>query len=75
VRYEFIEQVGADPGKLARTENGVTVTVCDNVADFVLQYNPDESLVSFMLTVQRENPESRGQFIRAAYTTSVRLRN
>ena len=75
VTYELDPAVGEEPAKLARTENGVRVGVCDHVGAFTVCYMPDDSLVVITLTVQREDPESRGDLIRASYTTSVRLRN
>jgi len=75
VSYQYIAADGAEPGRLVRSENGTTVTVCDNVQDFAACYDADESLMTIRVTVQRENPGSRGHFIRASYTTSVRLRN
>ena len=75
VTYDYEAPVGAEPGKLVRTENGTTVSVCDHVSAFTVCYLPDDSLVSVTLTVEREDPESPEHTIRASYTTSVRLRN
>ena len=75
VTYEFVPGAGAQPGTLNRTEGGSTTTVCDHVNAFTVRYDPTKSTVVIMLTVQQENPESRGHFVRASYTTTVGLRN
>jgi len=75
VTWEFVPGAGAQPGTLVRTENGNATPVCSNVNAFTLRYEADRSTVVITLVIQQENPESRGQFVRASYTTTVALRN
>jgi prepilin-type N-terminal cleavage/methylation domain-containing protein len=75
VTYEYQNAVGDEPGKLARTEGGVRVTVCDHVSQFLVHYMPDNSVVVVTLTVECDDPESPGHTIRASHTRNVRLRN
>ena len=75
VTYEWGPPSGDEPGKLVRTEGGTRVIVCDHVSEFVVCYQPDDSVVVITVTVTRASPVSRGHFVRASYATTVKLRN
>lgn len=75
VTYEYEEAVGEEPGKLVRTEGGVRTAVCNYVSDFRVCYEPNDSVVTVTLAVQRLDPDSPDHFVRASYSTSVKLRN
>jgi Tfp pilus assembly protein PilV len=75
VTYNFVPPFNGQVGRVTRTENNFTVTVCEQVQTFEIVYDADERMVNVTLVVQRNNPLDAGRAVRAAYTTGVRLRN